>query len=71
MLKNFISNNRKDKKMATETCPKCNGTKKMDCGYCGNQSSRKISCTECGGTGKTNCPTCDGKGWIQKPGNTP
>lgn len=51
--------------MATERCPKCNGSGKQECGYCGNRSDRKISCTECKGTGELKCNTCDGKGWIQ------
>ena len=52
--------------MKTETCPKCKGTGKQECGYCGNQPARKLSCTECKGTGKINCATCDGKGWVPK-----
>ena len=57
--------------MSTETCPKCHGSKKQDCGYCGNDKMRKLSCTECHGTGKINCATCDGKGWNQSPGPKP
>ncbi|MDD5021871.1 MAG: hypothetical protein PHR82_07085 [Endomicrobiaceae bacterium] len=57
--------------MATEKCPKCNGSGKQECGECGNQPSRRISCTECKGTGKINCATCDGKGWVQSTASQP
>ena len=53
--------------MATQTCPRCKGARKIDCGYCGNSQARRISCDECNGKGKLNCPTCDGTGKVELP----
>ena len=59
--------------MATETCPRCKGRKKVECGYCGNNSSRKLNCQGCHGKGLLICPTCKGYGWVQRlgPGSRP
>ena len=57
--------------MATERCPKCKGSKKQECGHCGNVQERRLGCPECHGTGELKCATCDGKGWVQSTSSQP
>lgn len=57
--------------MATQRCPRCNGEKKISCGYCSSSWEKRKLCGECRGTGKAICPTCNGCGWIYTPGPKP
>jgi len=58
-----------------ETCPKCNGDKKLEvwqtCTTCKGRgeviNSGKVTCPVCDGKGKLKCERCDGRGFTYRP----
>ena len=54
-----------------ETCPKCNGSGKIDCGRCNGTGELAHKCIKCGGDGwikdiipEQDCWNCDGEGRV-------